>query len=211
MESEKLLLCATTDEAYMGRLNEKIAFALAMYRPTLAIKVLNEVSCTINSDLAKQLETYRAMKKGNTAPNIVFPKSTLYPNKNFTPTQLSDIKSPYTLVVFGASWCPKCKEEIPEIAKHYQQWKNSGLEVVFVSLDENEFSFINFAASFPFISLCDYQKWNSPIAQNYHVFGTPTMYLLDNTKKIILRPNSINQTNTWVDWYLVKGNKLPRN
>ena len=177
----------------------------------LAIKVLNEVSCTINSDLAKQLETYRAMKKGNTAPNIVFPKSTLYPNKNFTPTQLSDIKSPYTLVVFGASWCPKCKEEIPEIAKHYKQWKNSGLEVIFVSLDENEFSFINFAASFPFISLCDYQKWNSPIAQNYHVFGTPTMYLLDNTKKIILRPNSINQTNTWVDWYLVKGNKLPRN
>ena len=49
----------------------------------LAIKVLNEVSCTINSDLARQLETYRAMKKGNTAPNIVFPKSTLYPNKKF--------------------------------------------------------------------------------------------------------------------------------
>ena len=176
----------------------------------LAIKVLNEVSCTINSDLARQLETYRAMKKGNTAPNIVFPKSTLYPNKNFTPTQLSDIKSPYTLVVFGASWCPKCKEEIPEIAQHYQEWKNNGLEVVFVSLDENELSFINFAASFPFISLCDYQKWNSPIAQNYHVFGTPTMYLLDNTQKIILRPNSINQTNTWVDWYLVKGNALPK-
>ena len=36
----------------------------------LAIKVLNEVSCTINSDLAKQLETYRAMKKGNIAPDI---------------------------------------------------------------------------------------------------------------------------------------------
>ena len=31
----------------------------------LALKVLNEVSCTINSDLAKQLETYRAIKKGN--------------------------------------------------------------------------------------------------------------------------------------------------
>ena len=176
----------------------------------LAIKVLNEVSCTINSDLARQLETYRAMKKGNTAPNIVFPKSTLYPDKNFTPTQLSHIKSPYTLVVFGASWCPKCKEEIPEIAKHYQQWKNSGLEVVFVSLDENELSFINFAASFPFISLCDYQKWNSPIAQNYHVFGTPTMYLLDNTQKIILRPTSVKAMNTWVDWYLVKGNALPK-
>lgn len=41
----------------------------------LALKVLNEESCTINNDLAKQLETYRAMKKGNIAPEIIFTKS----------------------------------------------------------------------------------------------------------------------------------------
>jgi len=33
----------------------------------LALKVLNEVSCTIDNNLARQLETYRAMKKGNIA------------------------------------------------------------------------------------------------------------------------------------------------
>ena len=38
----------------------------------LALKVLNESSCTLNSDLAKQLETYRAMKKGNIAPDMEF-------------------------------------------------------------------------------------------------------------------------------------------
>jgi hypothetical protein len=85
----------------------------------LAIKVLNEVSCNIDSDLAKQLETYRAMKKGNTALDINFPKTVIYPSNDFKPTQLADFKSPYTLVVFGASWCPNCKEEIPEIAKSY--------------------------------------------------------------------------------------------
>ena len=175
----------------------------------LAIKVLNEVSCTINSDLAKQLETYRAMKKGNTAPNIVFPKSTIYPTANFTPTQLIDIKSKYTLVVFGASWCPKCKEEIPEIAKLYPTWKNNDVEVLLVSLDENEMDFINFASVFPFISVCDYQKWNSPIAQNYYVFGTPTMYLLDKEQKIILRPNTVKHMESWVDWNLVKASALP--
>jgi hypothetical protein len=31
----------------------------------LALKVLNEVSCTIDKDLAAQLESYRAMKPGN--------------------------------------------------------------------------------------------------------------------------------------------------
>jgi thiol-disulfide isomerase/thioredoxin len=176
----------------------------------LAIKVLNQGSCTINSDLAKQLETYRAMKKGNTAPEIFFPETTLFPSSKHTFKKLSDMKSNYTLVVFGASWCPKCTEEIPEIAKKYQDWKKNGLEVVFVSLDENENEFKKFASGFPFISVCDYQKWNSPIAQDYYVFGTPTMYLLDGAQKIILRPNSVNQVNAWVDWYLVQGNPLPR-
>jgi thiol-disulfide isomerase/thioredoxin len=177
----------------------------------LALKVLNEVSCTINSDLAKQLETYRAMKKGNIAPEIVFPKSTLNPSNAISYTKLSDIKSKYTLVVFGASWCPKCTNEIPEVAKNYTNWKKNGLEVVFVSLDENEKDFINFVSSFPFISLCDFQKWNSPIAQDYYVFGTPTMYLLDDSRKIILRPNSVKQMEAWVDWYLVQGSPMPKN
>ena len=37
----------------------------------LALKILNEVSCTIESDLAKQLESYRAIKIGNIAPDFV--------------------------------------------------------------------------------------------------------------------------------------------
>jgi thiol-disulfide isomerase/thioredoxin len=87
----------------------------------LALKVLNKTSCTINIDLAKQLESYRAKKKGNTAPDIIF-KGDNYAlgyEQNNTPNKLSDIKSKYTVVVFGASWCPKCTEELPEIVKHY--------------------------------------------------------------------------------------------
>ena len=175
----------------------------------LAIKVLNEVSCTINSDLAKQLETYRAMKKGNTAPDIIFPDTLVYPSGDFHPEKLSDFNSNYTLVVFGASWCPKCTEEIPAIAKSYNTWKAQGVEVLFVSLDEDLQAFYQFTVQFPFISITDLKKWNSPIAKNFYVFSTPTMYLLDKNRKIILRPNSVNQMNALVDWYLVKGNSLP--
>ena len=176
----------------------------------LALKVLNEVSCTINNDLAYQLETYRAMKKGNTAPDIIFPDTLVYPSGNFHPKKLSDFNSNYTLVVFGASWCPKCTEEIPTIAKSYNTWKAQGVEVLFVSLDEDLKAFYQFATKFPFISITDLKKWNSPIAKDYYVFSTPTMYLLDKNRSIILRPNSVNQMNAWVDWYLVKGNALPK-
>ena len=79
--------------------------------------------------------------------------------------------------------------------------------MVFVSLDENKELFRNFTSIFPFISICGYQKWNSTAVKDYYVFGTPTMFLLDRTRKILLRPNSVKQMDTWVDWYLVQGNK----
>jgi thiol-disulfide isomerase/thioredoxin len=177
----------------------------------LALKVLNEVSCTIDSDLAKQLETYRAMKKGNTAPDIVFKGDNFAPGfgpTNF-PKKLSDLKSKYTVVVFGASWCPTCTQEVPEIAKLYPKWKEQNVEVVFVSLDEDKEAYRNFVDDLPFISTCDFKKWESPIAQDYYVFGTPTMFLLDGKRKILLRPNSVKQMDAWVDWFLVQGNALP--
>lgn len=167
----------------------------------LALKVLNEGSCTINNDLANQLETYRAMKKGNIAADIIFDKSN-FVNPNTTFTKLSEINTKYTVVVFGASWCPKCNEELPEIEKLYSKWKSKGIEVVFIALEEDEKAFKDFAKTFPFISYSDNKKWESKIVKDYYVFSTPTMFLLDNKREIFLRPNSVKQLDTWVDWYL---------
>ena len=167
----------------------------------LALKVLNDVSCTINNDLAKQLETYRAMKKGNIAPDIMFNTA----DKKL-PEKLSALNNKYTVVVFGAGWCHKCTEELPAIAKNYTKWKSQGVEVVFVSLDENKASFETFTKDLPFLSICDYKKWEGENVKNYYVFGTPTIFLLDNKREILLRPNSVQQMDAWVDWYLVQGN-----
>jgi thiol-disulfide isomerase/thioredoxin len=172
----------------------------------LALKVLNEVSCTIDNNLAKQLETYRAMKKGNIAPDFAFYPNTIFPTEISKEKiqKLSDLKNPYTLIVFGSSSCPKCAEEIPQIAEFYAKWKAHGVEVVFISLDENEKDYQQFIGSFPFISSCDFKKWNSSIVESYYVFGTPTMFLLNNTREILLRPNSVKQIDAWVDWFLIK-------
>ena len=167
----------------------------------LALKVLNEESCTINNDLAKQLETYRVMKNGNIAPEIIFTKSN-FSNPTKAIDKLSDIKSKYTVVVFGASWCPKCNEELPEIAKLYSKWKSKDVEVVFIALEDNKSNFVNFAKTFPFPSFSDNNKWDSKIVKDYYVFSTPTMFVLDSKRKIILRPSSVKQMDVWVDWNL---------
>lgn len=192
---------------YLFKLLEKRSlFEASEY---LAIKLLNEKSCTINSDLASQLESYRAMKKGNTAPDFTFPDDLLTPGYTSAdkPSKLSEIQANYTVVVFGASWCPQCPGELAQIAQLYNSWKKQGVEVVFVSLDTEKQTFNSFAGRFPFISMCDYQKWNSTIVMDYYIFATPTIYLLDRQRKIVLRPNSVKHLNSWIDWYLMKGNK----
>lgn len=168
----------------------------------LALKVLNEVSCTINNDLAKQLETYRAMKKGNTAPDITFPETTYYP-QHTKAKKLSEIKSKYTLIVFAAGWCDHCRQEVPKIANLYAKWLQNDVEVVLVSLDETAEEFAKFAAPFPFMSTTDFKKWESKMVQDYYIFGTPSMFLLDNERKIVLRPGSVQQVDAWVDWFLI--------
>jgi thiol-disulfide isomerase/thioredoxin len=173
----------------------------------LAIKVLNETSCTLDSDLAKQLESYRAMKKGNIASDIHFGEMSYFNGvKQTNFSNLSSLSTPYTLVVFGASWCSKCEEELPKLIQNYASWRNLGVEVVYVSLDKDQQVFEQAVKSYPFFTYCDFKNWESQVTQDYYVFGTPTYYLLNNKREIILKPNSTAHMDAWVDWVLVKGN-----
>lgn len=175
----------------------------------LAIKLLNEKSCTLNNDFASQLESYRAMRKGNIATDIEFKSDVFAPAYQTIniPQKLSDIESKYTVVVFGASWCAQCRQELSKISGLYKKWKEQSVEVVFVSLDKDEKIFKSFAGDFSFISLCDYKIWESDIVKSYNIFATPTIYLLNDKQEILLRPNSTSQLDSWVDWYLIQGNK----
>jgi peroxiredoxin len=183
---------------YLFKLLEKRSlFGSSKY---LALKILNELNCTVNNDLAAQLESYRAMKKGNTATDFTFEGDFSAPGYHVLPKQLSDIKSQFTVVVFGASWCPACITELNAISAVYTKWKKNGVEVVFVSLDEEKQAFKQLADRLPFISLCDNRKWESPIVKAYHVFATPTLYLLDSNRQIVLRAISVKQMDAWVDF-----------
>ncbi len=205
LQSDEVKLNEITEHLFKF-LEKRSLFKASEY---LALRLLNEKSCTLNSDFASQLENYRAMKKGNVAPDIVFSGDIFapaYASANI-PKNLSDIKSNYRVIIFGAAWCPHCPSALQEVMKNYAIWKQQNVEVVFVSLDDDKQLFTNFTKPFPFISICDFKKWESTAVKDYHVFATPTIYLLNNKNEIILRPNSVSQLNAWIDWYLVKGNK----
>lgn len=172
----------------------------------LALSLLNNKNELLNSRLADDLEVYRTMKIGNTAPDIIFTKSTYDPG-NTGAGSLSELDSDYTLIVFAASWCPSCRNMMPDLTKHYNNWKDHGVEVVLVSLDETSANFSQFTSKTPFLSTSDFQRWNSPIVKDWHITSIPAFYLLDNQRKILLRPNSVAHAESWIDWNLVKGNR----
>lgn len=166
----------------------------------IALKALSQKEVALNSALANKLESYRKMKVGNRAPNFEL-VGDVFKNGSALKAaiHLSDIKTKYKLVIFGGSWCNQCRAEMIQLLPRYNNWKAKGVEVIFVSLDTDKKEFENFTAPFPFYSACDYKKWDTQAAKDYYVSSSPTIFLLDNNNKIILRPPTIANLDTWLE------------
>ena len=158
----------------------------------IAVAMLSDANCQPDSRREALIELYRKMAIGNVAPDIVFANSGK-PAKN-----LYDVKAKYRLVVFGASWCPACAEDIPKLKSFYPQWKSKyGVEVIFVSLDTDKAAYTTFINSFPWISTTDLKGWEGKAARDYYVSGTPKMYLLGADHTILLKPVLPEQISAW--------------
>jgi thiol-disulfide isomerase/thioredoxin len=169
----------------------------------LAITVLEQDKVAIQTRLARQLEGYRAMKVGNKVPEIQFTGDVLLQGKpNPYPTRLSEVSAPYRLVIFGASWCPACSEEMTQLIPLYEKWNKLGLEAIFVSLDTDPTAFKAYSEGMPFIAYSDYKKWDTKAVADYYVSSSPSFYLIDQAGKLLLRPLSAKQIDAWVDWKL---------
>ncbi len=167
----------------------------------LALNVLNQKKIKINDNLSNQLEFYRSIKIGNIAPEIIFNGDIVKDGAVIkSPLKLSEIISPFKVIIFGASWCSSCNDEIKDLLPLYPKWQSKGLEVLFISMDTEINTFKNYTLKMPFISTCDYKKWDTKAAKDYFIFSSPTFFLLDNENKILLRPKSIKAIDAWVDY-----------
>ena len=165
----------------------------------VALKALSQKEVSLNMSLANKLESSRSMKIGNSAPDFKL-EGDVFKNGLTVKTtiHLNDIKAKYKLVIFGGSWCDQCSSEINQILLRYDSWKSKEIEVVFISLDTDKEVFNNFASKFPFISSCDYKIWDTQAAKAYYVSSSPTIFLLDNNNKIILRPPTVMAIDEWL-------------
>lgn len=123
-------------------------------------------------------------------------------------SSLYNLKAPFTFIVFWDPNCSHCKTIIPQIDSIYEaSWKKLGVKVYAVNTEEGtQAAWKNFIKEHHLdgwahvyqtkaVREAEIAAHQPSFRQLYDVFQTPTLYLLDNEKRIIAKKLSIAQFN----------------
>ena len=124
------------------------------------------------------------LKVGQQAPDISLP------DQDGNLKTLSSLRGKYILLDFWASWCGPCRYENPNVVRLFQKYKDSGFDVLSVSLDNNKKAWLNAveADGMEWNHISDLKKWESDVIPVYQLDAIPMTYLLD-TNGIIIAKN----------------------
>ncbi len=139
--------------------------------------------------LQKKLENFKKISVGKVAPDIAVPD----PKGKLI--HLTEIKSEYTLLVFWASECGHCVQMLPQLKDLYDKQKPKRWEVLTVSLDTSRSEWTSFLREqkLNWLNGCELKGFNSVSSDEYNIFATPTMFLLDREKRILAKPISYRE------------------
>lgn len=141
---------------------------------------------TDNIALEKRKTGYALMKVGMQAPEIEFtsPQGKLQ--------KLKDINSDTIIIVFWASWCPNCSQDMSKLNELMA--KNSRVKAIAISLDDDEKSYEQATSKLKNMNhFSDFKKWNGKTVLDYHIVATPSFIVLDKDKKIIGKFRSLEE------------------
>lgn len=121
---------------------------------------------------------------------------------------LYNMKAPFTFIIFWDPNCGHCKETVPRVDSIYRaRWKGLGVKIVGVNVDEaaneawkvfiRQNKLVNWAHIYQPKARREEEAKNgiANFRQLYDVFKTPTLYLLDEQKRIIGKMLTIEQFN----------------
>ncbi len=130
----------------------------------------------------------RSIQLNNIPPDIIMASAT----GDYKKLSAVTSKNKYTLLLFWASWCHKCENQMAEIVQTYRQFHSNGFEVYAVSLDEHKSSWNKAITEkeMNWVNVSDFNSWQSKMVRSYSVSKTPTFFLLDGDRKIIAKPKN---------------------
>lgn len=119
-------------ESKAGKPNFGPETAMAVYRE-LGIRVTPDMVPRIRAAVVAELKAIEArlmLKEGSAAPDFTLPAL------GGGEVSLSALKGKVVVVNFWATWCPPCINEMPVLNDLYVAYRDQGVEVLGLSLDE---------------------------------------------------------------------------
>ncbi len=124
---------------------------------------------------------------GSTAPDW-----SLQTKDNETLNFYGDSDGKVSVIFFWATWCPYCATLMPHMEVVYRKYRNKGLKFYAISTNED--------GKLDPLEYFEHKKYSytlllngDVVAKEYGVKGTPAVYVLDKSKKVIYkRPKGVS-------------------
>lgn len=123
-------------------------------------------------------DNHQSVAVGSKAPDFVL--TDLEGHKH----RLSDYRGQGVFLNFWGTWCPHCKQEMPYINNQYHQFRDKGVQVLAVDIQESPLAVNEFASRYhlDFPIMID---TNKEVMTAYGIDPLPATFLIDKNGKVI--------------------------
>lgn len=129
------------------------------------------------------MKKFEQVSVGAVAPDFVLK------NPEGQEVDMYAVKGKLKILDFWASWCGPCRLENPNMVALYNDYKDKGLAIVSISLDNREEAWTGAIRKdgLTWTHLSSLRGWECPVVKQYGVDAVPAIFVLDENNRIIAK------------------------
>ena len=172
---------------------EMVAYELGYMKDNMTLEQLEQVFGQFDvkvqqskwgKAIRESIELRQRIEPGRLAPEFTLAR------RDSSLVSLADYRGKVVVLDFWASWCSPCRASFPWVREFYEEYREKGVEIIGVSIDENKTSWEKALDEerLPWPQVIDeIEKGRSRVGGLYHVLAVPMFVVVDKEGKIVVR------------------------
>ena len=172
---------------------EMVAYELGYMKDNMTLEQLEQVFGQFDvkvqqskwgKAIRESIELQQRIEPGRLAPEFTLAR------RDSSLVSLADYRGKVVVLDFWASWCRPCRASFPWVREFYEEYREKGVEIIGVSIDENKASWEKALDEerLPWPQVIDeIEKGRSRVGGLYHVLAVPMFVVVDKEGKIVVR------------------------